>query len=120
MITYETYKILHLFSLLVVVCAMGVILGEGRWIPDRRFKGIITLGTILLFVGGMGLIARLGFKHGEPFPLWIWIKMVSWLILSVLLILLFRMQGKKNKLLIGSASIVVLFIAVFSAVMKLV
>ncbi|MBY0415906.1 MAG: hypothetical protein K2Q18_17165, partial [Bdellovibrionales bacterium] len=71
MISYETYKILHIFTLFMVISAMGVIIAEGRWIPNKTFKIVIGLLSFFVFVGGMGLIARLGFKHGEPFPSWV-------------------------------------------------
>ena len=69
MISYETYKILHVFTLLMVVSAMGGIVAEGRWLPNKTFKIVVGILSFLIFVGGMGLIARLGFTHGQSFPL---------------------------------------------------
>jgi len=45
-------------------------------------KIIGGISSLFILVTGMGLIARLGFKHNEAFPTWLWAKMALWLILS--------------------------------------
>ncbi len=119
MISYETYKMLHLITLFMVVSCMGVVIGEGRWIPSKKFKTIISVVSALAFVAGMGLIARLGFKHGEAFPAWIWVKMACWLLLNITIVLLFKMQGKKIKLMLTALSFLIVITAVIAAVTKL-
>lgn len=119
MISYETYKILHIFTLFMVISAMGGIIAEGRWIPNKTFKIVVGLLSFLIFVGGMGLIARLGFKHGEPFPAWILIKIGAWIALNISLVLLFRVQDKKLKMLWTIVSFVAIFVAIYSAITKL-
>ena len=118
MISYETYKMLHLITLFLVVSCMGVVIGEGRWIPSKKFKTILSVVSLLSFVAGMGLIARLGFKHGEAFPVWIWVKMACWFLLNVAVVLLFKMQGKQSKMLLTAASFLIVFTAVYAAVIK--
>ena len=118
MISYETYKILHLFTLFMVISAMGGIIAEGRWIPNRLFKWTVGFVSLLVFVGGMGLIARLGFKHGEPFPTWVIVKITCWVILNISLVLLFRVQDKTVKLMCAMLSFLAVFVAVFSAITK--
>lgn len=119
MISYETYKVLHLFTLFMLLSAFGVVVSEGRWIPGKKFKITVGIISFLAFVAGMGLIARLGFKHTEPFPLWIWVKMVCWGSLNVVLVGLFKVQSKKWKWVLGSAAGLIVFTAVFAAVTKL-
>lgn len=119
MISYETYKLLHLITLFMIVSCLGVVIGEGRWISSKKFKTITSVISLLVFVGGMGLIARIGFKHGEPFPLWIWVKMACWVLLNISLVMLFKMQRKKFKIVIGVFSFLIVFIGVYSAVTKL-
>lgn len=119
MISYETYKILHIFTIMMTVSAMGGVIAEGRWIPNRSFKIVIGVLSFLIFVGGMGLIARLGFKHGEPFPSWIMAKIAMWILLNVFLVLLFRVEQKKTKMIFAAAAFISVFIAVYTAVTKL-
>lgn len=119
MITYETYKILHIFTIMMTISAMGGVISEGRWIPNKKFKIAIGVLSFLIFVGGMGLIARLGFKHGEPFPAWIMVKIAMWFVFNVSLVLLFKVEQKKFKILCAVAAFLSIFIAVYTAVTKL-
>lgn len=119
MISYEVYKILHLFTLMMLMSATGIVIGEGRWIPNKHFKICLGFLSLLVFVGGMGLIARLQFKHGEPFPLWIWIKIIAWILLNAILVAIFRMQSKKAKVGLGLIAAGVVFTAVIAAITKL-
>ena len=119
MISYEAYKILHVFTLLMVVSAMGGIVAEGRWIPNKTFKIVVGLLSFLIFVGGMGLIARLGFTHGQSFPTWVLVKISCWIILNIVIVALFRFQTKKYKNICVWISCFVIFLAVYSAVTKL-
>jgi uncharacterized membrane protein SirB2 len=119
MISYETYKVLHLFTLFMLLSAFGVVISEGRWIAGRRFKIIVSIVSFLVFVAGMGLIARLGFKHTEAFPLWIWVKMFCWGSLNIVLFGLFRIKSKQGKLILGSMAGLIIFVAVVTAVTKL-
>jgi uncharacterized membrane protein SirB2 len=118
MINYETYKILHIFTLFMVISGMGVVLAEGRWIPNKKFQIGLFVVSFLVFVAGMGLIARLGFKHSEPFPLWVWVKMSCWVILNAALVALFKFQDKTIKVACALVAFIAVFVAVFSAVTK--
>ena len=118
MISYETYKILHIFTLFMVISSMGAIIAEGRWIPNKSFKIAVGVVSFLIFVGGMGLIARLGFKHDEPFPLWVIVKITCWIVLNVALVMLYRMQEKKFKILLAGISFLAVLTAVYAAVTK--
>lgn len=119
MISYETYKILHLFTLFMLISSIGVVIGEGRWIPNRTFKIVVGVLSFLAFVAGMGLIARLGFKHTEPFPAWIWVKMIAWVTLNAIIIGVFKYQSKQAKFPLTVAAIAVILAAVIAAVTKL-
>ncbi len=120
MISYETYKILHLFTLLMTMAAMGAVIAEGRWVPIKSFRVVIGILSFLIFVGGMGLIARLGFKHGQSFPVWIYVKIGMWVVLNICLVMLFRIQQKSRKVLFTWIAFFAIFIAVYSAITKLV
>jgi hypothetical protein len=80
MINYETYHLVHLLCIFLFIATLSL----GLWgNKDKSIKVITGVSTFLIFVTGMGLIARLGFKHTEPFPFWIWGKMVIWGILGI-------------------------------------
>ena len=117
MISYETYKILHIFTLFLVMATCGGILAGGKWITNRSFKIATGVLSFLVFVAGMGLIARLGFRHGEPFPQWIWVKMSAWAVMSFSIIMIFRV--KQTKVYFACLGLLAIFVAVYSAITKL-
>lgn len=81
MISYQLYKVLHIsFIFFILTFIASMLLGNftAKW-P----KILAGVSGLLILVTGMGLIARLGFKHDEPFPLWIWGKFIFWLLLTI-------------------------------------
>jgi uncharacterized membrane protein SirB2 len=78
MISYDVYKLLHLCFILTFFSSLGFIASNHEMIVKKGFKILVGVISFLIFVAGMGLIARLGFKHGEGFPLWINLKII-WL-----------------------------------------
>ena len=54
-------------------------------------KILLHSSGFFIFVGGMGLLARLGVSHGEGWPLWIKAKLGLW----VLLFAFFAILNKK-------------------------
>lgn len=115
MIGYEVYKVFHVVMVLFLISTLGFIV-EGK-VNNKAKKILIGLVSFFIFVGGMGLIARLGFKHGEPFPLWIMLKISLWVLVNIALILVGRMPINLRKwiylLVLGLVSV-----AVWSAVYK--
>lgn len=80
MFSYELYKIIHLTSLMVVFTSMAIqLVGEKDIKLLKILKGI---GTLLILVSGMGLLARIGVSHGGM-PTWAMLKIVIWLVLAV-------------------------------------
>jgi hypothetical protein len=49
-----------------------------------EFYKLIHLISIVIFAAGMGLMARMGFRHGEAFPGWVKIKIGLLFILNLL------------------------------------
>lgn len=97
MISYETYKALHLFFILCLFMSIGFIAYDSKVIQMKKGKWLVGLASFLILVAGMGLIARLGFKHGEPFPLWIKLKIGNWVALNILFIALFKVKSKEYR-----------------------
>lgn len=76
MVSYQIYKIIHVVSIVIYFSAFAVTVAKTDGVKTQKMlKGIFGL---LIFVSGMGLIARLGLPHGEPWPLWIKVKLGIW------------------------------------------
>lgn len=95
MLSYSAYKIVHITGILLLFCALGAlsalsahgVLAEGG--RARKFASAAH-GTALLIVlvGGMGLLARLGMNG--PWPMWVWLKIALWVIMGALIVVIRR------------------------------
>jgi len=79
MISYEFYKFLHLGFIFLVI---SFFYSKKPLTKTEKFARYLSY--FFIFVAGMGLIARLGFKHSEPFPLWIKLKFFMLFILTLI------------------------------------
>lgn len=114
MISYENYKIIHLVSLFVMFTGLSV----GYFGTQPKMIKILTgIGTLFTLIAGMGLLARLGVPHGEPWPMWVWIKVVVWLLIGIggaVVVKRFPQWGKIAYL----ASMILFVIAASAAILK--
>ena len=80
MIPHEIYKMLHVTSIVLFFSFYAV----SALRKDVRKVDMIVSGIALfvIFVSGMGLIARLGISHGEGWPLWLKLKLTIWLVVG--------------------------------------
>lgn len=89
----EIYKILHLGAIFFVFAAIGgMVLAhrEGNVSPGARKLASITHGIALLvvLVAGFGLLKYVGLAHNPAtWPLWVWGKFATWLLLGAALVL---------------------------------
>lgn len=97
MISYETYKILHLIFILTFFSSLGFVASSSELVQNKIGKIILGIVSFLILAAGMGLIARVGFKHGEAFPLWLNLKIAAWLLVNILLICIFKIKKSKQK-----------------------
>jgi uncharacterized membrane protein SirB2 len=118
MISYEVYKVLHLFTLFILCSSFGVILSQSNWADNKRFKTSLFIVSFLVFVAGMGLVARVGIKHGQSFPHWIILKMLMWVIVNILLVLIFKSKEQKVKMIYGFFFLMSLLISATTAIFK--
>ncbi len=96
--SYEFYKILHLFMIFSFLVFSVLNLTT---VPSKLVKIGNGVVSFLILVAGMGLLARIGISHGEGFPTWVILKMVIWLLLAVLIPVAgkrFPEAGKKGTL----------------------
>lgn len=118
MISYETYKTLHLFFILTFFTSIGFVATSSNLIQNKFGKFFVGLASFLILVAGMGLIARLGFKHGQAFPLWINLKIAIWFSINVLLIYLFKQKSSMQKTVFSFAILILGWIAIWIAIHK--
>jgi hypothetical protein len=93
----DFYEIVHLIGIAALFMAIGGVAvhaangGVRATSTTRRAVGIMHgIGALLILVGGFGMLARLGVKHGEGFPGWLWVKMFVWLLLTAVVMLPYR------------------------------
>lgn len=96
MISYEAYKVLHLLAIMLLFLSFGglalYVAAGGTRAANPHRKLIAALhgtATFLVLLGGFGLLARLGIMQGG-FPLWVWLKLLIWLVLGMAVILPYR------------------------------
>lgn len=80
MIPYETYKIVHLTSLAILLTCFAV---QFYGLGNRLHKILSGLATLMVLVSGMGLMARLGIGHTGGWPTWVKVKMIVWGLIGV-------------------------------------
>lgn len=115
MFSYQVYKLVHLASVFFFLGSLGA----SFFIKEQAklIKILTGITSFLILVGGMGLLARLGFSHGEPFPFWVLLKMGLWLSLAMLgPVLAKRLKSMKALALIGFLSLAGL--AAYAAIYK--
>jgi len=115
MISYEFYKIFHLFSLIAVIMCLTA--NTLLPVPKKWSKIAGMIANLLLFVAGMGLLARMGFTHGESWPVWVKLKILIWFVLAVGgPILMKRLPTKRPYVLAGGGGL--LMVAVFLVIFR--
>jgi len=96
MISYEVYKILHLWGIMLLFTSVGglcILSMKAR--PQNSEAGrklamsVHGIALVLILVTGFGLLARLGIMTG--WPLWVWLKLGIWVILGGVVVLIRRM-----------------------------
>jgi hypothetical protein len=97
MFSREFYEILHIVGIAMLFLAIGGVSvhaanGGTKAVSSTRplVGSIHGLGSLLVLVGGFGMLARIGFQHGGAFPNWLIVKLVVWVLLSVLVLLPYR------------------------------
>lgn len=96
MISYATYKVVHLLGVIALFLALGGLTfhaasGGTRSGSARRLVAITHgVALFLVLLGGFGLLARLGISQGSSWPGWIWVKLGIWVLLGAALALPYR------------------------------
>lgn len=108
MIPYETYKIVHLFGIMLAMVALGGVSlhalngGQRGNNAGRRLVSIgHGVGAFLVLLGGFGMLARKGIVTGHAFPGWIWVKIGVWLVISAIVLLPYRRPALARPVYLG-------------------
>lgn len=109
------YHILHVLSVLVLT---GYTFYAFAAPPETRKKVLIMTGiaSLLIFISGFGLITKLLGVGQGMWPLWAWLKLVSWLGLSALAGLGYRRRAKAPVFM--ALALALIFLAVYSVYTK--
>ncbi len=101
---YAVYKVLHVFSVVLTFTVLGALAlhsaNGGNRASNRssRLTGVLHgVGLLMILVAGFGLLARLGVSGG--FPLWVWLKLIIWLLVGASAALIRRSPAWSKALL---------------------
>jgi len=90
MISYEAYKLVHIFGILLLIFSLGGLCFQatddraGASGRGRKLLGLTHGAAVLIIlVAGFGLLARLGISHRVTWPWWVWGKVGIWVLLGV-------------------------------------
>ena len=93
--SYSLYKLIHLTGIFMVLVSLGgltlyVANGGVRAENSWRRQAALThgIGLFLALLGGFGMLARLGIHW--PWPTWLIVKLVVWLLLGAMVALVYR------------------------------
>jgi hypothetical protein len=102
MVTLAAYKVVHILGVLFLFTALGSLLAAawpggntaavaGGAGPLRRRAGLTHgFALVLVLLSGFGMLARLGSSHPGVWGLWVWLKLLTWLLLGAALTLIRR------------------------------
>ncbi|HWP91841.1 MAG TPA: hypothetical protein VNN20_06560 [Thermodesulfobacteriota bacterium] len=96
MIPYEAYKVIHVIGVMLLLLSLGgyLMLSTNQSARGRKLAAITHgISVLIILVAGFGLLARLGFFGAGGWPLWVWVKLLIWLILAVIVVLIKRVPG---------------------------
>lgn len=112
MISYTAYKVLHVLGVLLVFLAFGGMLATPPNSRNKLAAMFHGLGLVILLVTGFGLMASLGIS--KDIPLWVWLKILIWLVLGGLIVLIKRAPNLR-----GSLWFLVVVLGTFAAYLAL-
>jgi hypothetical protein len=94
----EFYKILHIVSLSIVLASLGgasfaTFSAGGKPTALKKSFGMIHgLGTLVMFIAGFGMMAKMGIF--SAIPSWIIVKIALWLVLGGWIAVVYKLAVK--------------------------
>src|SRR5689334_9194274 len=107
MFPYQLYKVVHILGIALLVTALGAVAlhaVNGGLKRDNRARALVAAmhgaGLLFVLVGGFGMLARLGFRHGAMFPGWLLVKLAVWVLLAAAIALPYRRPALARLMLV--------------------
>jgi hypothetical protein len=83
MISYHAYKLIHLIGVFLLLISLGGQLVRTDSLAWRKYLKVSHgIGLLLILIAGFGLLARL--EMAWPWPLWIYLKILVWIVLGLM------------------------------------
>jgi hypothetical protein len=108
MLSHSVYNVAHIVGIIMIMAALGALALHalnGGTRESNTARGLIAglhgLGAFLVLLGGFGMLARIGFEHGSPFPGWLVVKIAIWLVLAGSVIVPYRRSTLGKPLLLA-------------------
>jgi len=88
----QIYQVMHVLSAILLTAVTFQAFAAPT--PERRKRTLMFSGilSVLVLIGGFGLMAKLGLKFGDNH--WLFVKITSWLVVSAMAGIAFRAPGK--------------------------
>jgi hypothetical protein len=95
MLDLPAYKVLHLLGVVLLFTAFGGLLVAARAGVQsgvsRKVAGITHgVALVVILIAGFGALAKLGLSNPGIWPVWLWLKVVIWLLLGAAVVAIKR------------------------------
>jgi hypothetical protein len=120
MLSYEIYKLFHLFGIIMLFVSIGGVMlyalnGGTKADNTWRKTAAIThgIGLVFILVAGFGLLARVSISW--PWPGWVFVKLIIWLVLGGVTGLIYKLgpTGKGLWYVVILLGVIAAYMAIF-------
>lgn len=89
------YRVIHILSVMLLFTALGGLLLASRagvtTGVSRKTAGMTHgIALILILVTGFGGLAKIGLSNPALWPMWLWLKVLVWLLMGAVIVLIRR------------------------------
>lgn len=83
--TLETYRILHILGIAMLLLGTGGMLFAPKDAPKQKLPAMLhNIGLLVIAVAGFGLMAKLGISAPHNWSIWLVLKLVVWLLAGLM------------------------------------
>ncbi len=89
------YRVIHILSVMLLFTALGGLLLASRAGVtsgvSRKTAGMTHgIALILILITGFGGLAKIGLSNPALWPMWLWLKVLIWLLMGAVIVLIRR------------------------------